>query len=291
MSVRRTGMSDLSDNFQLIKYMSELTTVVELDSKSCIGDLRHSLKEPASGAIKETKCVQLNMRRGNYLAWCSDKKDDTIFICHENVNVEFLRDELYKSDFGYTFSEANPKIWTSVNGNVWLRVWADVQIPNPAECKDADREITDGPAAAAASGDGDVLRSLCTSLGSKERASRSVLIAANEQLARLRTGNSGRVVLKKIRRAHGKTIYTVVEKTDDPKDIGYLIVWPTREHAKPPALHAVRDIDGRIFCILIGDNIQNRFSSMDKEFVLNTFSHYEGRIPKAKYDRKNPNIV
>lgn len=184
-------MSDIG----MVKYsMSELTAGVELDSKTCIGDLRDSLTE----SVKRDKRLQLNMHRGIYVPWCSDKRDDTIFICHKDVNAEAVREDLYRSDFGYTFSEVDPKIWTSIDGDVWLGAWT------------ADRTDPEGIETA----DG-VVRSLCTSLGSKDRTSRSVLITTDDTLSRLRGTDGSRVVLKKLKRAHEKTIYALVQKGNE----------------------------------------------------------------------------
>lgn len=250
----------------------DFTLGVEFDSKTCVGDLFDCLKAPVVGTVtKANNCINLNTLRGVYMPRWSDKKDDTIFICHESVDTELLRNDLYKSDFGYTFSEIDQRTWTSVDGEHWLASWT--------VC--SDRSFVNTPDTTTEG----LIRSFCTSLGSRERLSRSILIIPDEKLARLRSGNYGRVILKKIQRTHGKTIYTLVDKSNDSKDIGFLIICSNAERKKPPALHVVRDIDSRIFCILIGDNAKNRFLRYNKESVYNLFTHHEGKIYKANYEK------
>lgn len=255
---------------------AELTPGVEFDGKTYVGDLVDSLKERTVGAVDKTEYALLNTKRGVYMPRWTDKKDDTIFICHDGIDIESLCEDLYNSDFGYRFSDTDSKTWTSVDGDLWLSTWT-VCTKGEVQKTGASDQLEN------------VTRALCTSLGSRERMSRSILIMPDEQLARLRSGNAGRVVLKKISRTHGKTIYTLVDKCDSPKDIGFIVVWPNGEKYKPPTLHVVRDVDARIFCIIIGDKLRDRFSSLKKETVHNSFTHYEGRIYKAKYKKRSKN--
>jgi hypothetical protein len=249
----------------------EFTTGVEFDSRTCIGDLLENLKSPVISTSKAGHVNHLNTQRGIYVVHCLNKRDDTIFICDKTVDITSLRNDLYNSDFGYAVGEVDPTLWTSVDGGRWLSPWT---------CRPDDARVTEHR--------GGLVQSLCTSLGSRERLSRAILITPNEQLVRLRSGaTGGRIILKKIIRSHKRMIYTLVDKCNDSKEIGYLIVCSRVENAKPPALHVVRDVDNRVFCIIIGDNITARFSSYNKEHVYKLFSHYEGKIYKSKYYKSN----
>lgn len=249
-----------------------LTDGVRLDGKTFAGGLARAVADRHRPAVSP---ITLDTRRGVYVPRWSSGKDDTVYICPENVDFNALRESLYKTDFGYTFSEQDPQPWTTVVGERWLPEW------NGADATD---DATD-----AISSSSPLLVSCRAAFGCRERLNRSIVILPVDETSRLNSSGGGnsttadrKILLKKIGRAHGRTVYALVEKgcRQSARDIGYVITMKQSERLKPPQLHVVRDAEARIFCILIGDYATKRFTSLTKEEVYNSFSHYEGRIAK-----------
>lgn len=242
----------------------DLTTGVELDAKTFVGDTIGALSNSTT-----SNRLFLNTQRGVYMPRWVDGKNDTIFFCNDRVDVDRLRDYLYRSDYGYTFSESDPDPWTSICGERWLAEWKSRSTEDEPQDQKKNTQVEC------------ILQSFSNCLGSRERLARSLIIIPNDRLLSLRgsqfNNNGRRITLKKIGRTHGNTVYAVVDRDDEPKDIGFLIVWNKR--SSMPALHVVRDVNTQIFSILIGDYTTHRFASYDKEAVHRSFSHYEGRIP------------
>lgn len=260
----------------------DLTVGVDLDGNTYAGDLVRALtdRQTFSPPLTDKARPILDTQRGVYVPRWGSGKDDTIFICHERVNVDTLRKVLYKSDFGYTFSEKNPQPWTTVDGDRWLPEWLKRESNELErhESKDSDGHVKRDAVHS-------LLPSFCATIGGRERLDRSVVILPVYELAHLNLHSDKRVItLKKVGKTHGKTIYALVDKGQDAKDFGYVITFQKGE--RPPALHVVRDTKAKIFCLMIGDHATKRFDTLTKENVHKTFSHYEGRISKHQFAAK-----
>ncbi|TLY46501.1 MAG: hypothetical protein E6K54_08445, partial [Gammaproteobacteria bacterium] len=137
-----------------------------MDGKTRVCDALSALQEESRDGFNDKNAFVLNLQRGTYLPWWVDKKDDTVFICHESVDMKALYDALYNSDFGYTFTNIDLEPWVSKEGEQWLGNWAGCSNKLPQQ-----------EATMVNNCDG----RLYTFMGNKERLSRSILIMAGHQ--------------------------------------------------------------------------------------------------------------
>lgn len=246
---------------------SDFTNGVMLDQNTIVGSTLKMLQTDEQNIDKQF--LSVNIECGRYIPNWSDTKDNSIYICNKNVDIKSLYATLYKSDFGYKSYDYDFKSWDSINGNIWLSSWIDngntLESELTKKCRNTNYSF----------------------MGDLQRLKHSIMIITVQNLHCLRNKKSSCFNLKKVGRSHSNTIYTIVDKSENMNnDIGFLIDYKnSQKKIKPPALSIVRDINNKVFCIIIGNYITDRFQCFDKETVYKLFSHYEGKISKTMFDK------